>query len=384
MTVLLALALLGIPLAAWPALLFVRNLLTYLPLPKGGAVPPQGCLPAISVLIPARNEVHTIGEAIEAVVANRGVDYEVVILDDHSTDATAEVVQTFAERHPQVRLAAAPPLPPGWCGKQHACFVLAGLARHPLLLFLDADVRLAPDALARLAAYGQAHPRIPLASGFPRQVTGSLLEDLLIPLMHFILLGFLPLHRMRSSTNPAYAAGCGQLFLARMETYHTIGGHSLVKGSLHDGITLPRAYRGRGCATDLFDATDLAACRMYTSPAAVWRGLAKNATEGLGAPTLILPVTLLLLVGHVVPFALIVMHQFVPLPPVTIIAAAIAASLAWTPRVYAMIRFRQAPLGALLHPVGIVLLLMIQWQAFLRHLQGRPATWKDRAYAPSP
>jgi hypothetical protein len=379
-TLLLAVAVLSIALAAWPALLFLRNLLHYRGLPRAAQAGAWAHLP-ISVLIPARNEAHTIADALKAVLANRH-PMELIILDDHSTDGTAAIVSRFAQRHPQVRLEQAPPLPPRWCGKQHACLTLAGLAKNPLLLFLDADVRLAPDALRRLAAYADAHPDIPLASGFPRQVTRSLLEDLLIPLMHFILLGFLPLHRMRRSASPAYAAGCGQLFLARAEAYHAIGGHALVKSSLHDGITLPRAFRNRGHRTDLFDATDLASCRMYTSPGEVWKGLAKNATEGLAAPAMIFPVTLLLLIGHVLPFAVVLLHQVFPLPPQVVIAAAIAVSLAWTPRLYAMIRFRQAPLGALLHPVGILLLLAIQWYALARRLRGCPATWKDRSYSP--
>jgi hypothetical protein len=376
---LLVLAAASVAFAAWPAVLFLRNLLVYLPLPKGHPAEPP---PAVSVLIPARNEAATLPHALHSILANAGVRFEVIVLDDHSTDETAAVVSDIARSDPRVRLAAAPPLPPGWCGKQHACFTLAGLAAHPLLVFLDADVRLAPDALARLAAYMQ-RSGVPLASGFPRQVTASPLEDLLIPLMHFILLGFLPVHRMRRSASPAYAAGCGQLFAARADTYHVIGGHSLIKASLHDGITLPRAYRSRGFFTDLFDATDIASCRMYTSPGQVWQGLAKNATEGLAAPALIGPATALLLIGHVLPFLLILIHQVAPLPPAVVVVAAVAASLAWTPRVYAMIRFRQSPFGALLHPVGVVLLLAIQWHALTRRLLGRPATWKQRSYSPA-
>src|SRR5205807_74198 len=118
-----------------------------------------------------------------------------------------------------------------------------------------------------------------LVSGIPRQETGTFFERLLIPLIHFILLGFLPMKRMRSTRKPAYAAGCGQLFLARRMAYDAMGGHAIIRSSLHDGLTLPRAFRRAGFQTDLCDATDLATCRMYCGAGEVWHGLAKNATE---------------------------------------------------------------------------------------------------------
>ena len=129
-------------------------------------------------------------------------------------------------------------------------------------------MRLAPDALARMAAVPRWNPGADLASGFPRQETVGLLEKLVIPLIHFILLGFLPIERMRRSLDPAFAAGCGQLFITHARAYDRAGGHSAIRGTLHDGLKLPRAYRLAGLRTDLFDATDLAVCRMYRTAGA--------------------------------------------------------------------------------------------------------------------
>ena len=123
-----------------------------------------------------------------------------------------------------------------------------------------------------------------LLSGFPHEETGSWLEKLLIPLIHFILLGFLPLGRMRLSKSPAFAAGCGQLFIAQRSAYESAGGHAAIRSSLHDGILLPRAFRRAGQTTDVFDATNLAECRMYRSAKEVWLGLLKNAGEGMASP----------------------------------------------------------------------------------------------------
>ena len=426
------LALIALLLAAIPCGMFLLNLLVYRPISNRKS---QSTNP-ISVLIPARNEEKNIRATLAAVLANRGVHFEVIVLDDHSTDRTASIVAKFAVQDPRVRLECAPPLPAGWCGKQHACHVLARLARHPLLVFIDADVRLAPDALARMGGFmerdsvldcgsplplsdapqsaretfplsisseadssstkgahhtslgqrprtaeppptraegpvhasGRApdesglqpfgslaptawavgpgwHERGPLAlkwtlglvgnrkrglaqsmtsrtsatlvnrkspivnppalaSGVPRQELGTFSERLLLPLIHFVLLGFLPMRAMRRTRWPSMSAGCGQLFIARRDAYEQCGGHSMLRDSLHDGIKLPRVFRQAGFKTDLFDATDLATCRMYHTNAETWRGLGKNATEGLAAPGTIVPMTALLLGGQVLPLVL--------------------------------------------------------------------------------
>jgi len=359
-------------LALIPATLYLVNLHFYRPPPA-----PNDVLPPVSLLIPARNEERTLAHALESALATRGIEFEIVVLNDHSEDRTADIVREFVAKDARVRLESAPPLPAGWCGKQHACLVLAGLARHELLAFIDADVRLAPDGLARAATFLN-HRKADLVSGVPLQETGTLLERLLIPLIHFILMGFLPMAGMRWTRLAAFGAGCGQLFVARRDAYWFAGGHAAVHTSLHDGVTLPRAFRRAGLTTDLFDATDIATCRMYRSNGETWRGLAKNAREGLAATGTIVPITLILLAGQVLPSALLAAFPWLDADSRRIAFG--AAILAWLPRVDAARRFHQSALGALLHPLGIVLLLAIQWFALVRAILGKPAVWKGREY----
>jgi hypothetical protein len=368
-----ALALIALVLAAIPCGMFLLNLPAYRPISNRRSQ----IVYSISVLIPARNEEQNIRATLEAVLANRDADFEVIVLDDHSTDRTVAIVGEFTARDPRVRLESAPPLPAGWCGKQHACHVLAKSARHPLLVFIDADVRLAPDALARMAVFMQG-TGTGLASGVPRQELGTFSERLLIPLIHFILLGFLPMHAMRRTRWPSMSAGCGQLFIARRDAYDQSGGHAMLRDSLHDGVKLPRVFRRAGFATDLFDATDLATCRMYATNADTWRGLGKNATEGLAAPGTIVPMTSLLLGGQVLPLGLLACAS--GLSPFGISLAAAGAAMAILPRLLAVVLFRQPLAGALLHPIGVLALLAIQWHALARHFLGRPAEWKGRRY----
>ena len=364
-------------LALVPAALFLRNLALYAPPPLAKGQARIRC----SVLIPARNEESKIANAVRSVLRNQVTDLEVIVLDDDSADRTAQIVRAIANDDARVHLATAPPLPAGWCGKQHACHVLAHLAQHPLLVFMDADVRLKADALARMSAFMEQSGAA-LASGVPQQETRTFSERLLIPLIHFVLLGFLPINRMRASRDPAYGAGCGQLFVARREAYHSSGGHSAIRATLHDGPKLARVFRAAGFATDLFDATCIAKCRMYSTNAEVWHGLARNAHEGLGSARLIGPATLFLLGGQILPISLLLVVCFqTPVLPLAITLSILGTAAAFLPRLLAVVRFRQ-PLGAaLLHPLGICALLAIQWFAFVRSLRQRPAVWKGRSYS---
>lgn len=346
--------------------------------PSASRLEPAGGGWVVSVLLPARNEERCIRAAISSVLAQEGVDLEVLVLDDGSTDATLPIIKDFAMRDSRVRPISGSPLPPGWVGKMHACQQLADQARSPWLIFLDADVRLAPEAARQMIAF-MRESKLDLASGVPRQVCRTFPERLLIPLIHFVLLGFLPLRRMRASNHPAYAAGCGQLMVVRAEAYRKAGGHAAIRQTMHDGLQLPALFRRAGLRTDLFDATGVAWCRMYYHPHEVVPGLAKNAVEGLGAPRLILPATLMLLAGQVLPFWLWPAAFFHSWLAVGLASTAVA--LAWLPRFLAMHRFRQPLSSALAHPLGVLTLLAIQWRALMRWLAGRPSAWKGRSYA---
>jgi glycosyltransferase involved in cell wall biosynthesis len=392
----LALAWVAFGCAAVPALLYLWNTSLFRAPP---ALDDSAQPAAVSVLIPARNEELGIEACVRSVLASERVELEVIVLDDGSTDRTAELVRAVAAGDPRLRLERAPPLPAGWCGKQHACYVLAGLARHETLAFLDADVRLAPDALARLALFLRASGS-GLVSGFPRQETGTALERLLIPLINWLLLCFLPFWGMRHFRWSAFGAGCGQFFVTTRAAYARVGGHAAVRASLHDGLTLPRAYRRAGYFTDACDATALATCRMYRSARAVWFGLAKNAREGMAATGQIGFWTVVLFCGQVLPICLatdcgvrLLWREFVryyaPGPETeariadTVLAGQVALgalALAVLPRVVGAVRFRESWLGVFVHPVAIALLLAVQWYSILRAAAGRPVGWKGRAH----
>jgi Glycosyl transferase family 2 len=373
----LSLAIIALCLSALACFTFVANMRLYLPvtpLASSGNESPD----RISVLIPARNEELNIAAALESVCADNSASLEIIVGDDHSEDRTAEIVREFAARDERVRLLSIPSPPVGWNGKQHVCSVLAQAATGNVLLFVDADVTLAPSAIPRMAGFLR-QSGAQLISGVPRQICGTFMERLVLPLIHFLLLAYLPMQRMRNSAHPSYAAGCGQLFMADKMGYRKAGGHAAIWNSMHDGINLPRAFRTAGLKSDLFDATDVASCRMYVGAEQVWEGLAKNAVEAMANPRLIGVFTALLLGGQVLPFVTLPAGLFLHRITVVVVSA-VAMILALVPRFFGVQRFRQPLVTAVLHPFGVVTLLMIQWHALIRHMVRTPATWKGRSY----
>lgn len=364
-------------LALLPTLMFAKNLQLYRPASKSEANLAAAQREAISVLIPARNEAAGIATTLEYLLKSDHADFEIVILDDHSEDDTAEIVKAFADRDRRVRLLKSKPLPEGWNGKQHACWQLAQLAKHRWLLFLDADVHVAPDAISRIMAQMLERP-VSLLSGFPRQVTGTPSEQLLIPMMHIVLLGYLPIERMRASNDASFSAGCGQLFFANREDYFQCGGHAKIFGSRHDGIKLPKLFRTANLSTDLFDATDIADCRMYRGYQQVTRGLLKNATEGIANKVLLLPFTILLGGAFVAPTILLVLSFVLKWPLWLSIILGLATFLSFVPRWMAAHRFRQAWLGVCLHPLSVAWFLLLQWRAWIEGMLGRRVAWRGR------
>ncbi len=360
--------------AALPAAMIARNLRVYRPLPKPSVLD----LPKVSVLIPARNEVENIGAALDSILQSEGVPLEVLVWDDASTDGTAEVVRRFSAKDGRVRLIPGTPPPPEWAGKPFGCWNLAQEASGDILLFLDADVRLrGQDSVARMAA-AFLKPDLDLLSGVPWQRVVTLSEVMIVPLIHFVLLGFLPMTLMRASTDQKFAAACGQLMLIRRSAYLELGGHAAVRNSFHEGLGMARAFRKKAKVADLFDASDVAVCRMYTGFSEVWRGFAKNAHEGLASVRNLLPFGALLGMGQVLPLVALLFGW----------VEGSAAGWAFTALCFSFaargmlaVRFNQPFSGVVLQPLAVALLLLNQWYGAFRFWTGKPVGWKGRTLA---
>ncbi|WP_168565342.1 glycosyltransferase [Crateriforma spongiae] len=393
----LLVAIILVPLVALPAAMFAVNVRLFM-LGQSDVSGVDGSKQdtAISVLVPARDEAAGIEACVRAALASRNVDVEVVVMDDGSTDGTDEIVRRLATQDDRVVYCQGKTLPDGWNGKQFACWQLSQVARYDRMAFIDADIRLQADALEILSRR-MDRTGVALLSMFPHQETGTFWEKLLIPMMHFVLLGYLPMARMRASDSPGFAAGCGQFFLTDRDAYQTAGTHEAIRGSRHDGVKLPRAYRTAGLMTDVVDGTHLAQCRMYNNAAEVFRGVLKNATEGIASSRLIVPFSILLIGASVAPTVLMVAYVWAwawggasgntapVLPAVDMAIGVMIVGLfvmSIYPRAMAAIVFRQSWTGAILHPIAVAVFILLQWIAWLQSLLGIQVAWRGRVEKP--
>ncbi|WP_419895854.1 glycosyltransferase family 2 protein [Roseomonas sp. USHLN139] len=360
------LAALSCLLAALPAVLAARNILRQ---PRPHGTPPGPVL--VSILVPARDEEANLPSCLAAALASEGVAIELLVMDDGSTDGTAGLVRAAAARDERVRLLAAPPLPPGWTGKVHACARLAEAARGTHLLFIDADVRLAPQAAAAMAAHAEDHG-LALVTGVPRQRLGSLGEALTVPAINLLMLGYLPgggrAEGFAGRRDASLAAACGQLLLVEATAYRAAGGHAAAPGILHEALALARRLRAAGHRTEVVDGSRLAGCRMYHDLPGAWAGFARNAREGMATPRALPVWTALLAGGHLLPWLALAGGGGALALLALLLSFATRAAITW--------HAREPWWSVPLHPLTVATALAIQWRALL----GRPPGWKGRHY----
>jgi hypothetical protein len=235
------------------------------------------------VLLPVRDEAPRVEPCLRALLAQTVAELEVVVVDDGSTDGTAGVVRRVAAGDERVLLVEAGPLPVGWLGKPHACARAVAHAdpASDVLVFVDADVVLAPGAVASCVDLLDRHG-LDLVSPYPRQVAVSALERLVQPLLQWSWLTFLPLRLAERSPRPSLAAANGQLLAVRRTAYERAGGHAAVAADVLDDLALLRAVKRAGGRGVVADGTALAECRMYDSGAALADGYTKSLWAAFG------------------------------------------------------------------------------------------------------
>ncbi len=352
-------------------------------------------VPLVSVLVPARNEALRITPCLQSLMAQDYPDYEVLVLDDHSEDATAEVVLSLGftrEKTGGRRLLEGRSLPEGWTGKSWACHQLAAAGRGKYLLFTDADTIHEPAALGAFVGHA-LETDAALLSAWPRQITGTWSERAVIPLVYVLLLGALPHYLLRRlQRRPEYARGAsrrtletlgaanGQYILFRRDAYESVGGHAAVRDHLVEDVALGRlvaARTGEGMRLINCDGSGLVHCRMYTSFPEVWEGFTKNLRAAFAESSFSF-----WLFGALQTAGLLLPFVFACLP-------GLQGRWWWLPVVqvgwiYALrfllaARFQTSWFGAWLHPVGQGLSLLIGLNSWRLSAQ-KGVTWKGRTY----
>lgn len=240
----------------------------------------------IAVIVPARDESANIGPCVESLLTQQlpGGTLRIIVVDDGSTDDTARIVAALAARDARVQLYSAPPLPPGWNGKVHACCIGARAAGSAeWLCFIDADMRAEPQLLAS-AIQAARSQSIGLLSLAPRHRLESLAERLILP-CGLYLLGFSQdLHKLQAPES-AEVVATGQFMLLRRTTYEAAGGWESVRDQICEDLEFARLLKRRGERVLMLDGSALLATRMYRGWSTLWPGIAKNLTVMLGGPT---------------------------------------------------------------------------------------------------
>ncbi len=269
----------------------------------------SGVLERVSILIPARNEARHIEQTVRSALAQRGLaDLEVIILDDGSSDLTASIVESIGD--PRLSLLRGPdtPPPPRWLGKPWACARLAESASGSILIFVDADVALNPDAA--LAAITELRANdFSLVAPYPRQLAEGLLERMVQPLVTWSWVATMPLRWAERSHRPSLSAANGQFLVFDAAAYRSIGGHRAVRSEVVEDVALMRALKISGHRTATVDGSHLAQCRMYEGTREVTDGYAKSLWSAFGGPSGSVAVNALLFTAFVVPPAVAILAR---------------------------------------------------------------------------
>jgi hypothetical protein len=340
---------------------------------------PPGSPPAVrrpvTVVLPVRDEETQVRDCLAAVLAQQGVpDLRILVVDDGSADGTAAAVREVADH--RVRLLDAGPLPPGWLGKPHACAVGAAAHHGPddgqddgVLVFLDADVRLFPDAIAAAVAVLDA-AGLDLVSPWPRPLGEGLAERLVQPLSPWLWATLLPLRLAERSPRPSLAAANGQFLVITRPAYRRAGGHAAVRGEVLEDIALLRAVKRAGGRGGPVAGARLAACRMYDGWPALREGYTKSLWASVGGtPAGGLAAAAVLTAVGIVPAAAAVRGSRAGL-------VGYAAGVAGRAVTAAVTGGRAWP-DALAHPVSLLLLDALMLRSVRGHRRGN-LTWRGR------
>lgn len=256
----------------------IINSLTF---PRLGQTPAPKAAPLISILIPARNEACVIEQTVQAILSQSYPNFELIVLDDFSDDATAAVARTAGYKDHRLRVILGQPLPDGWLGKNWACHQLAQQAQGEWLIFTDADVQWKPQALESIIAEAE-RTQADLLTVWPTQQSETWAERLVVPMMALAVVGYLPLPLVHFTRWPIFAAANGQCLAFRRPAYDFIHGHAAVKHDVLEDVTLARQVKAHGLKLRMANGANHITCRMYKNWSGVREGFAKNILAGYG------------------------------------------------------------------------------------------------------
>lgn len=351
------------------------------------APPAEQNSPRVTFIVPARDEAANIERCLRSLL---GQDYpahrlDIIVVDDHSADATAAIVRAIAAADPRVSLLSSPPLPPRWTGKSHACWIGARAvsSESEWLCFVDADVW-GESALLSSAMNAALAQTLDLLSLAPRQELQSFAERLVLP-CGLILLSFIQDLRSVQGRSSSGVTATGQFMLMRRDAYDAGGGHAAVSNAICEDLEFARRLKQTGRTVLLMGGDDVVSTRMYTGWRTLWLGLAKNLVDTLGGRRATLTTALVAVVlvwsAPVIPVLdAIAWAHGAPDAAAALMIALLGSAAAFALHVAAACYFRIPFYYGFLFPLGYTVGALMALDSIRRRLHGR-VSWKGRIYS---
>jgi glycosyltransferase involved in cell wall biosynthesis len=323
----------------------------------------------VAILIPMRNEASNVQEVLTSALGQENLEnFAVIVLNDNSQDDTAERLAEYADDRLVVRNGQE--LLEGWLGKIFASHQLAQFSQGEFLVFLDADVRLHPQAISA-AISSMRRLKWDFISPYPREIAKSFAEILIQPLLQWSWMASIPLRLAEVFPNRSTTIANGQLFIVKRSAYEKMGGHESIKHEVLDDLELARGLIAAGFRGGVAEASQIAHCQMYHSLSQVRDGYTKSLWRAFGGiPGTIFAVTLLFWTG-VIPIILALFGS--PFGWIAFFAI-------WSSRIVTAIRTRGSTATAFLHPLSILFLLYLIGLSWYRKSRGQ-LRWRDRVVA---
>jgi chlorobactene glucosyltransferase len=362
--------------------LFMLNVflnLRVLKKPRADSRPPEP-VPLISVMVPARDEEANIETCLNSLKSQDYPNFEILVLDDHSSDNTAAIVARMAAEDKRIRLFRSEPLPEGWAGKPFACYQLAQRAKGSWLLFVDADTIHAPGMLRGVLPIA-IESKTGMLSGFPRQIANSLPQKVAIPVLYFVIMSWLPIWWLHRSRKPRPSLAIGQFLLFSREAYWKIGGHQAVKSRIIEDVWLGVEINRSGSRHIAIDLSPVVSCNMYHDVGAMWEGFIKWMYSVAALSRIFL--ALLIVAAYfffLAPFYWL-WHELFVAPtgwgPIIGFQVVVIFGMRWL----VDSRFKEPVVSAFLHPLGFSFLVLTAIYAGSRQVVGAGVRWKNRLYS---
>ena len=324
--------------------------------------------PLVSILVPARNEEKNIAETLRALLQQSYTNYEVIVLDDHSEDDTFQRAEEIARTTEKVTLVKGKPLPPGWVGKNWACFQLAQYARGEVYLFIDADVHLSNCALEAALHTMYTH-KVVLLSCFPTQKIDSMGAWLVVPLMNWLLLSLLPLRLVTASSYTSLTAANGQFIMCNKQPYDEIGGHEAVADQVVEDRELARRLKRNNYRIMTAVSDGALTCRMYGGFMEAFKGFSKNFFPGFNvSPLIFLCILTAFITVFFTPFIFVIFRAYYIWLIIIIAAGRVIVS---------RISSQNPLINVMLHPFQMLCMVLIGANSLYWTVTGK-TVWKGR------